>query len=91
MSGGGGSSNKEAVRIQRESLEEQKRANAAQLAFMSQQTAALQKQRISPYRPMSPPPTPSTAGSDYARALQLQQATRMYGYNKTVRGGLRGA
>ncbi len=90
MSGGGGGSNREAMQIQRESLEEQKRANAAQLLFMQQQTDALRRQKISPYRSPAPPPTPSTAGTEYARALQLQQASRMFGYNKTVRGGLLG-
>lgn len=74
--------------LQRESLEEQKRANATQLEFLARQTEILRKQQIPAYKPGSPAPTPGTAGADYASAQEKIVASRRFGYNKTLRGGL---
>jgi len=82
-------SNKEAIRLQRESLDEQKRANAAQMAFMDQQLAALRRAQVSPFRAGSPPPTPGTAGADFAGMQEALLAARRFGFLDTVRGGVR--
>lgn len=84
-----GGSNNQQIALQQQSLEEQRRANDAQLAFQSQQLAALQKTQVSPYKPMSPPPTAGTSGADYAAYQATLDQQRRYGYGDTTRGGMR--
>lgn len=86
MSGSSGS-NSEAVSLQKQSLEESRRANDAQLQFLAKQTAALEKNKLPAYRPAAPPPTPGTSGADYAGMQERLAAGRRFGYKNTVRGG----
>jgi len=89
MSGSGGS-NKEAMALQRESLEEQRRANATQLDFLAQQTKALAKTKLPAYVPGSPPPTPGTSGQAAAGTAERLAAARRFGLKDSIRGGLKG-
>jgi hypothetical protein len=80
-------SNSAAIKLQRESLDEQKRANAAQLEFLARQTEALRKQVLPAYKPGSPAPTAATAGTDYASAQERLAQQRRFGYADTIYGG----
>jgi hypothetical protein len=77
------------MRLQRESLAEQRRMNDAQLEFFARQTKALANTQMPQFRPNSPPPTPATAGSDQARMMMLMEAKNRYGFADTVQGGMR--
>ena len=85
----GGSSNKEAIALQRESLDEQRRTNAFTLEQLAKQTRALEKTKLPPYVAAAPPPTPGTSGADYAAAQTRLSANRRFGVKNTVVGGMR--
>lgn len=87
MSSSGG--NKEAIKLQRESLALQKETFAQQTTFMEKQLAALRNAQVPAFKPGSPPPTAATAGVDEARRLALLEASRRFGYADTIRGGMR--
>lgn len=86
-SSGGGTA--ESIKLQRESLEESKRTNAAQLTFMERQMQALRKTQVAPFLAQAPAPTMGTSGADFASAQEKINASRRFGYNKTVRAGAR--
>ena len=87
MSGNKG--NSEATALQRESLEETRRTNNAQLEFLARQTAALEKTKLPDYKAPSPPPMPGTNGNDFAASQAKLAASRRFGYADTVVGGRR--
>ena len=76
-----------AIKLQEQSLAEQRRMNAFQMQFMKRQQAALEAQQPAPYRPQPAIPTAGKVGADEARLDLRTRLQRKYGYGKTVVGG----